>query len=131
MLTWLLLTACIVTPQGSTGKYDFVNLWLEVEEAPRIAEEYEGACGRFRDDGFVQMVSEGELALSEYCLDENLLIQIDEVTIEVTSEDGVCWDALIGWNGMTSDGLLVVSCESEQELEPLTLLEAQPLLACP
>jgi len=130
MLIWLLV-ACIVTPENSTGKYDFINLWLEVEEAPAVIQSYEGVCGRFRDDGMVEMLFEDGVVLSEYCLDENLLIQTDGVIIEITSDDGVCWDALVDWNGLTGEALLVASCDEEQGREPLTLNEARLLLACP
>lgn len=131
MLIWLLLTACSVTPEGSTDKYDFVNLWMEIVEAPSIVEEYEGTCGRFRDDGVFHLIVDGEPEVFGYCIDEDLLIQIDEVTLAVTSDDGVHWDALASWNGLTSDGLLRLSCDDEQWLEPLTLCEARFLLACP
>ena len=128
----LLLTAgCSLTPRGSTGKYDFVNVWLEIEDAPTMLQEYEGACGQFKDNGTGELIVEGKPEYFEYCVDGDLLVQLGEVALEVTSDDGVSWDTIAVWGALSSEGLLVAGCNDERDLEPMTLTEAQPLLACP
>ena len=128
----LLLTAgCSLTPGSSTGKYDFVNVWLEIEDAPTILEEYEGACGQFKDNGIAELIAEGEPEYFGYCVDKDLLLQMEEVTLQVTSDNGIRWDAIAVWGALSSEGLLVAGCDDERDLEPMTLTEAQPLLACP
>lgn len=126
----LSLLSCLPPLTAQSQDYDFINEWWFVKDTPDIGDEYRGECIRFMDNGEVWLSSDDGLEVKEYCIDQEYIFQVEDVSFFFSTEDGNLWDIYAQYSIFNFEGTLEGTCDREQEKEPLSIGEAQYSLAC-
>lgn len=136
MIALLLMASCSVIVPAGASKYNVIDTWLEPQESESsaLAALLDGPmCMNFRSNGELHIVGvDGPRVSGNYCVSDDLGLIVDQqVTVYITSEDGVDYNIVLKWNGLPMQGL-ASPCTSYivEEVQGLRADEVQAALRC-